>query len=93
MIWYLKCSRKCCKEIRKDPQIAKRDGYKWLAKTNIRKQVGGSLLTSILSLGRVLGPTIRKILGLSTLARLASEGASQIVKKVAANQKMSSTEW
>ena len=53
-----------------------------LAKTNIRKQVGGSLLTSILSLGRTLAPTIGKTLGLSALAGLASEGASQVVKKI-----------
>ena len=54
-----------------------------LAKTNIRKQVGGSLLTSILTLGRTLAPTIGKTLGLSALAGLASEGASQVVKKIA----------
>ena len=40
-----------------------------LAKTNIRKQVGGSLLTSILTLGRTLAPTIGKTLGLSALAK------------------------
>ena len=38
-----------------------------LAKTNIRKQVGGSLLTSILSLGRAFAPTLGKTLGLSAL--------------------------
>ena len=53
-----------------------------LAKTNIRKQVGGSLLTSILTLGRRLAPTLGKTLGLSALAGLASEGASQVVKKI-----------
>ena len=53
-----------------------------LAKTNIRKQVGGSLLTSILTLGITLAPTIGKTLGLSALAGLASEGASQVVKKI-----------
>ena len=53
-----------------------------LAKTNIRKQVGGSLLSSILSLGRTFGPTLAKTLGLSALAGAASEGASQIVKKI-----------
>ena len=53
-----------------------------LAKTNIRKQVGGSLLTSILALGRAFGPTIAKTLGLSALGGLASEGASQLVKKI-----------
>ena len=53
-----------------------------LSKTNIRKQVGGSLLTSILTLGRTLAPTLGKTLGLSALAGLASEGASQVVKKI-----------
>ena len=53
-----------------------------LAKTNIRKQVGGSLLSSILSLGRTFGPTLAKTVGLSALAGAASEGASQIVKKI-----------
>ena len=54
-----------------------------LSKTNIRKQVGGSLLTSILSLGRVFGPTIAKTMGLAALAGAAGTGASQIVKKIA----------
>ena len=54
-----------------------------LSKTNIRKQVGGSLLTSILSLGRVFGPTVAKTMGLAALAGAASTGASQIVKKIA----------
>ena len=53
-----------------------------LAKTNIRKQVGGSLLSSILTLGRTFGPTLAKTIGLSALAGAASEGASQIVKKI-----------
>jgi len=53
-----------------------------LSKTNIRKPVGGSLLTSILSLGRTFAPTIAKTLGLSVLAGLASEGASQVVKRI-----------
>ena len=56
-----------------------------LAKTNIRKQVGGSLLSTVLSLGRTMGPTIAKTLGLSALAGLASEGASQVVKKISGN--------
>ena len=53
-----------------------------LAKTNIRKQLGGSLLSTVLSLGRTFAPTIAKTLGLSALAGAASEGASQIVKKI-----------
>ena len=56
-----------------------------LSKTNIRKQVGGSLLTSILSLGRVFGPTIAKTMGLAALAGTASTGASQVVKKISGN--------
>ena len=53
-----------------------------LSKTNIRKQIGGSLLSTILTLGRTFGPTIAKTIGLSALAGAASEGASQIVKKI-----------
>ena len=53
-----------------------------LPKTNIRTQVGGSILTSALSLASAFGPTIAKTLGLSALAGLASEGASQVVKKI-----------
>ena len=49
-----------------------------LAKTNIRKQVGGSLLTAILSLGRAFAPTLDKTLGLPALVGLASEGAWSI---------------
>ena len=52
-----------------------------LAKTNIKKRVGGSLLSTVLTLGRTFAPTIAKTLGLSALAGLASEGASQVVKK------------
>ena len=53
-----------------------------LSKMNIRKQVGGSLLISILSLKRTLTPTLAKTLVLSVLARAVSEGTSQIVKKI-----------
>ena len=56
-----------------------------LSKTNIRKQVGGSLLTSALALGRAFGPTIAKTLGLAALAGAASQGASQVVKKISGN--------
>ena len=44
-----------------------------LPKTNIQKQIGGSLLSSILSLGTTFLPTIGKTLGLSALSGLASE--------------------
>ena len=70
------------KRLRKNQKLKKGMDIK-LAKTNIRKQVGGSLLTSILTLGRTLAPTLGKTLGLSALAGLASEGASQVVKKIA----------
>ena len=56
-----------------------------LAKTNIRKQVGGSLLSTVLAFGKTFAPTIAKTLGLSALAGLASEGASQVVKKISGN--------
>ena len=38
--------------------------------TNIRKQVGGNLLTSILALGRAFGPTIAKNLGIISFGRV-----------------------
>ena len=60
-----------------------------LAKTNIRKKVGSSPLTSILSMGRALAPTLDKTLGLPTLAGLASEGTSQLVKKISGGSVMS----
>ena len=69
------------KRLKKNQKLRKGMDIK-LAKTNIRKQVGGSLLSTVLSLGRTLGPTIAKTLGLSALGGLASEGASQVVKKI-----------
>ena len=53
-----------------------------LSKSNIRKQVGGSLLSSILTMGSTFAPTVAKTLGLSALGGLASEGASQLMKKI-----------
>ena len=70
------------KRLKKNRKLNKGMDIKF-AKTNIRKQVGGNLLTSILSLGRVFGPTIAKTMGLAALAGAASTGASQIVKKIA----------
>ena len=72
------------KRLKKNQKLRKGMDIK-LAKTNIRKQVGGSLLTSILTLGRTLAPTLGKTLGFSALAGLASEGASQVVKKISGN--------
>ena len=53
-----------------------------LSKSNIRKQVGGSLLSSILTMGSRFAPTVAKTLGLSALGGLVSEGASQLVKAI-----------
>ena len=69
------------KRLAKNRQIKKGMDIK-LAKTIIRKQVGGSLLSTVLSLGKTFAPTLAKTLGLSALAGAASEGASQIVKKI-----------
>ena len=69
------------KRLEKNRQLNKGMEIK-LAGSNIRKQVGGSLLTSILSLARTFGPTLAKTVGLSALAGAASEGASQVVKKI-----------
>ena len=69
------------KRLAKNRQIKKGMDIK-LAKTSIRKQVGGSLLSTVLSLGKTFAPTLAKTLGLSALAGAASEGASQIVKKI-----------
>ena len=69
------------KRLQKNQKLKKGMDIK-LAKTNIRKQVGGSLLSTVLTLGRTFGPTIAKTLGLSALAGLAFEGASQVVKKI-----------
>ena len=69
------------KRLEKNKKLRKGMDIK-LSKTNIRKQVGGSLLSSVLALGRTFGPTIAKTIGLSALGGLASEGASQIVKKI-----------
>ena len=54
-----------------------------LSKTNIRKQIGGSLLTSVLSMARMFGPTLAKTMGLAALAGAASTAGSQVVKKIA----------
>ena len=60
----------------------KKEVYIILAKTNIRKQVGGSLLTANLSLGRAFAPTLGKTLGLSALVGLTNVGTGQLDKKI-----------
>ena len=57
-----------------------------ISKANVRKQTGSGIVSSILPVLRNVAPTIGKTLGLSALAGLASEGASQIVKKITGGQ-------
>ena len=45
------------------------------------QKVGGSLFSALFPLARSAAPMLAKTLGLSALAGLASEGASQVVKK------------
>ena len=51
-----------------------------LSKSNIRKQAGSGILSSLLPVLKSVAPTIGKTLRLSALAGAASEGASQIIK-------------
>ena len=55
-----------------------------ISKTQIRKVMreGGSLWSAIIPLAKSLAPTIAKTIGFLALAGLASEGASQVVKKI-----------
>ena len=46
------------------------------------QKVGGSLVSALFPLARSVAPMLAKTLGLSALAGLASEGASQVVKKI-----------
>ena len=57
-----------------------------ISKTNVRKQTGESIFSSLMPVLRTLAPTVAKTLGLSALAGLASEGANQLVKKITGGQ-------
>ena len=57
-----------------------------ISKANVRKQTGSGIFTSLLPVLRNVAPTIGKTMGLSALAGLASEGASQLVKKITGGQ-------
>ena len=57
-----------------------------ISKANVRKQTGEGIFSSLLPVLRTVAPTIGKTLGLSALAGLASEGASQLVKKITGGQ-------
>ena len=52
-----------------------------ISKGNVRKQTGEGIFSSLMPVLRTVAPTVGKTLGLSALAGLASEGASQLVKK------------
>ena len=57
-----------------------------ISKANVRKQTGEGIFSSLLPVLRTVAPTVGKTLGLSALAGLASEGASQLVKKITGGQ-------
>ena len=57
-----------------------------ISKYNIRRQTGSGIFSAVMPLLKNVAPTIGKTLGLSALAGLASEGASQIVKKISGGQ-------
>ena len=57
-----------------------------ISRANIRKQTREGIFSSLLPVIRTAAPTIGKTLGLSALAGLASEGASQLVKKITGGQ-------
>jgi len=56
-----------------------------ISKNNIRKQTGSGIFSVVLPALRAVAPAIGKTLGLATLAGAASEGASQIIKKISGN--------
>ena len=57
-----------------------------ISKWNIRKQTGVGIWNSLMPVLRTAAPIIGKTLGLCALAGLASEGASQVVKKITGGQ-------
>ena len=57
-----------------------------ISKANIRKQDGSGIFSSLMPLLKTVALTIGKTLGLSALAGAASEGASQIIKKITGGQ-------
>ena len=57
-----------------------------ISRANVRKQMGSGIASSILPVLRNVGPVIGKTMGLSALAGLASEGVSQLVKKISEGQ-------
>jgi len=53
-----------------------------ISKNNIRKQTGSRIFSAVLPALRAVAPALGKTLGLSALAGAASEGASQLIKKI-----------
>ena len=73
------------KRVAKSQELGKGVQIK-ISKANVRKQTGQGIFTSLLPVLRTVAPTVGKTLGLSALAGLASEGASQLVKKITGGQ-------
>ena len=57
-----------------------------IPKSNITKQSGKGIFSAVLPALRAVPPTVAKTLSLSALAGAASEGASQIIKKICGGQ-------
>ena len=57
-----------------------------ITKSNVRKQSGSGIFSAVLPALRAVAPSIGKTLGLSALAGAASEGESQIIKKITGGQ-------
>ena len=77
--------KRICKDASKSKSLGKGVQIK-ISKANVRKQTGSGILSSLLPVLRNVAPTVGKTLGLSALAGLASEGASQLVKKITGGQ-------
>ena len=73
------------KRVAKSQELGKGVQIK-ISKANVRKQTGKRIFTSLLPVLRTVAPTVGKTSGLSALAGLASEGASQLVKKITGGQ-------
>ena len=66
----------------KNSQLSQGKGAEIKVSKSQAQKVGGSLFSALFPLARSAAPMLAKTLGLSALAGLASEGASQVVKKI-----------
>ena len=57
-----------------------------ISKSTLRKQTGSGIFSAVLPALRAVAPTVAKTLGIPALAGAASEGASQIIKKITGGQ-------